>query len=115
MGMVEGGSNLWCTNPRNREKIYCSVMGQVGGLKATGDLPGENGVEKLCGTRPLETDTDPNEMIMRQRCIMVSFVPANAAEEDDLALLKHIGIALDANAGSANHAFLSAGLRTATA
>ncbi|MBL0015258.1 MAG: hypothetical protein IPP17_02175 [Bacteroidetes bacterium] len=78
------------------EKIYCSVMGQVGGLKALAIYPGKMGWKSYVELGTLETDTDPNEMIMRQRCIMVSFVPANAAEEDDLALLKHIGIALDA-------------------
>ncbi|HEX2898974.1 MAG TPA: hypothetical protein VHS96_04565, partial [Bacteroidia bacterium] len=78
------------------EKIYCSVMGGAGELKAIAMYPGKSGWKSYLDLGSEGMDTDPNELIVRQRCLFTSFLPANEAEADDLALMKHVGQAIDA-------------------
>ncbi len=77
--------------PESGEKVYCSVLGQAGMMKAIALYPGQLGWKSYLDLGAQSTETDTNEVVVRQRCLFTSFVSQDQADADDLALLKHIG------------------------
>lgn len=79
-------------HPDTSEKAYCSIMGRESEFKAIAVYPGRQGWWSYLQLSNEDVTLDPNELMYKQRCLVVSYETQAAADADDLALLKHCGI-----------------------
>ncbi len=79
-------------HPQTQEKAYCSVMGRESEFKALAIYPGREGWWSYLQINQEEADTDPNEIMYKQHCLVISFELRARADADDLALLRHAGL-----------------------
>lgn len=74
------------------EPVYCSVMGQEDGIKGLALYPGRLGWRTYLRIGQTTGDEDPLEALCQDRCLLLQLVPVAEAEQDDLALLRSIGM-----------------------
>jgi hypothetical protein len=79
-------------HPTTQEKAYCSIMGRESDFKAIAIYPGRQGWWSYLQLSSENASTDANEIMYKQRCIVLSFEPSASADADDLALLRHAGL-----------------------
>ncbi len=89
---MEDGQVVGILNPQTGEKAYCSIMGRDSEFKALAIYPGRQGWWSYLQISNEEAGSDPNEIMYKQRCIVLSFESPAKADADDLALLKHAGL-----------------------
>jgi hypothetical protein len=82
-------------DPQTSQKIYCSVMGQSGEMRAVALYPGKEGWKSYLQLGSEDLDADPSELVYHQSCVVISFETPQNAERDDLALLQSVGISSD--------------------
>lgn len=82
-------------DPDTLKSVYCSIMGHSGEMKALALYPGKEGWKSYLAIGAEDMDTDPSELVYGQNCLILSFDAPQEAEADDLALLKHVGVAVD--------------------
>lgn len=89
---MDDGQVIGVVHPDSGEKGYCSIMGRESNFKAIALYPGRQGWWSYLQLSHEEADRDANEIMYKQRCIVLSFEPSEQADADDLALLKHAGL-----------------------
>jgi hypothetical protein len=79
-------------HPVTGEKIYLTIMGNLGEYFALGVYPGVEGLRSLNRLFDEENGDDSEEAIYHQHCLICSFEDHDELEPDDHALIKHVGI-----------------------
>lgn len=77
--------------PDGGEKMYCSVMGNAGEMKALAIYPGKQGWRCFMQLGNDGAGMDASELAYHQRCIIVSFDQGRGADLDEVALMRRAG------------------------
>lgn len=89
---MDDGQVIGVVHPQTQEKAYCSIMGMQSDFKALALYPGKMGWWSYLQINKEEVEIDPNELLYKQRCLVLSFELHATADSDDLALLRHAGL-----------------------
>jgi hypothetical protein len=89
---MDDGQVIGIVHPQTQEKGYCSIMGRESEFKALALYPGRLGWWSYLQITQDDLETDPNEVLYKQRCIVLSFEAQATADTDDIALLRHAGL-----------------------
>jgi hypothetical protein len=89
---MDDGQIVGLIDPASNIKAYCSIMGRESEFKALALYPGKEGWWSYLQISNEDAASDPNEIMYKQRCIVLSFDAPERADADDIALLRHAGV-----------------------
>jgi hypothetical protein len=80
-------------DPATGTKSYCTVMGSLGDYLALGLYPGQNGYRSYVSLfgEGTDEDSDPQEAVYSQDCLVAAFEYPEELNEEDLMLARSLG------------------------